>query len=154
MISRENAIKALLSADATLTGILTGGIYTRHELGKQGLKADNSLASSAYALDDGFKVLQPCVVIRLRSDVPDGNRFDAQSQTVSSSGTLELYFYDESAFETIETARDRAYRLLHAKTNTSIGHSLYINGMMFYDEPINDAACLKDDYKLTYRLGG
>lgn len=147
MIARANAVKTLLVADATLSGILNGGIYTRFELGKQGLKNTNS---SAYTLDDGFRVLQPCLIVHIRSDVPDGNRFDAPTQTISASGTLELFFYNESDFTVIEIARDRAYALLHAKTFANIGQCVYINGMAYYDEPLDNAACLKSDYKLTY----
>lgn len=149
-VARENAVQALLAADAALTALLTGGVYARHALGKQGLKDTNPLSASAYALDDGFDVLQPCVVARIRSNVMDGNRFDTKTQVISATGTLELYFYDESGFTTIAQARARAYALLHAKTLANIGVCTLINQMQYYDEALHDAATLKDDYRLTY----
>jgi hypothetical protein len=147
-----DAVKTLLSADATLTGYLTGGIYTRHELGKAGLKEGNP--SAAWAINDGLKELQPCLVVNIRSNTPDGERADVPSQTVSVTSTLELWFYDDDSYSTINQARNRCYALLHWKGHAGIGFTELIYRMTFYDESLNDAATYKDDYKLKYKLIG
>ena len=151
MIDIENALETLLDADATLTALLTGGIYARNTLGKVGLDPNNSVCSGAYALDDGFNALQPCLVIRVRSEVPDGERVDVPSQTASVTTVVEFYLYDETSYTSIGSARNRIYALLQNKTLNGIGVMTLVNRLQYYDESLDDAATLKDDYQIRYR---
>jgi hypothetical protein len=148
----EDAIVALLVADTNMsdTGandILTGGIYAYKRLGKKGLDPSNSYTASAYTLVNGFNILQPCCVVKVRSQVVDGTRYDRATKVSGLRGVLEFWLYDESIYTTIETARNAIYALLQSSTNVNIGLlelANYLDGLR--DESLNDAALLRDDY--------
>lgn len=148
-------LQTTLQADGTLTGLLTGGIYTSTELGKMGLHPDNSVCADAWTLVNDFQTVQPCMVIRQRSAVPTYDRVDNKTQVVSIAPVIEMYFYDENSFTTIEQARDRVYAMLHANGISDVGRFALINRLIdLYDPEVFDAALLRDDYMIQKTIGG
>lgn len=106
-----SSAKALLEADATLLATATGGVWDFDESGRMGIGRTNTPA----AFDQTTEVIKPCVLIKLRSSVPDYILADDSNQYVSLREMLEVWFYQDTTFTAIETMRSRVYVLLHAK---------------------------------------
>lgn len=111
-MSLEEDIRAYLAADAELTDLLPGGIYTWGGLGRAGLTRAN-LAAAFNA--GGY--LRPCAVIRQREERPDGRLADEESGTTSTEQQVEISLYEDITFSALDAAVERVYALLH-------GHSL------------------------------
>jgi hypothetical protein len=156
-MSIESAIVTLLQADTGAGGVatlLTGGIYSKQAIGKMGLDVNNALTPTAYALSNQKYVLQPLLVVRVRSLVPTAQRSDVEEKIVGARGVAEFWFYDENLYTTITSARDRAYAVLQYETKASIGILRLDNRIEgLRAEELNDAALLRDDYSLTRRIG-
>lgn len=103
------AIKTRLEADATLLATATGGIYDLTETGRLGINRTNTPAAF-----DSAGIIKPCVLLRLRSATPDFVLQDDNGQYQSVREAIEVYFYEDSGYTTIETMRSRVYALLHA----------------------------------------
>jgi len=145
-------VKTLLAADATLVALLTGGIFTKREIGDAGVDRNNSVTSSAYVSVGDYPVLQPCLVIVSRGFIPDGNRADAPSKTVSGRQIIELWFYSDQSigFGTIESARDRCYALLQMESISGVGILTLVNNINDkYAPELDNVAMLRADYKST-----
>ena len=110
-MSIQSAAKALLEADATLLAAATGGVYDFDETGRLGLNP--TLIPGAF--DSTTGLIKPCVLLKLRSETPDGILQDDAEQTASISAMLEVWCYQHSGYTTIETLRDRVYVLLQSK---------------------------------------
>lgn len=108
-MSALSSIKARLEADATLLATATGGIYDLTETGRLGVNRTNTPAAF-----DSAGVIKPCLLLRLRSATPDGVLQDDSGQYQSVREAIEVYFYEDSGYTTIETMRSRCYALLHA----------------------------------------
>lgn len=106
-----SAAKALLEADATLLAAATGGIWDFDETGRMGINRTTAPA----AFNQATETINPCVLVKLRSSTPDYILADDSNQTVSLREVLEVWFYQDSGFTTIETMRNRVYALLHAR---------------------------------------
>ena len=112
-MSALSAAKAILEADATLLATATGGIFDYTETGRQGLS--RTITPTAF---DSNGIIKPCVLLKLRDAIPDGQLADDASQYVSVRQILEAWFYADSSFAAIETMRDRVFTLLHGKQLT------------------------------------
>lgn len=157
-MSIESAIATLLLADTNVgdTGAadyLTGGILAKKGIGKMGIDKNNPLTPDAYEIVSGFPVLQPLVVVKLRSLIPVFYA-DVSSQTRGARGTLELWFYDDNHYDTIIQARDRIRVLLDMKTIAGVGVLTLDNRLEdLRAEELNKAALLRDDYTITRKIG-
>ena len=97
----RDALRTTLEADATFTGLLTGGVHDASELGE-----DGSLPTSVF---DSRGRMQPTVIIRWRGASPSTiSKFTEQRYA-------ELWFYGRGAVgaAVIESAKARAKVLLH-----------------------------------------
>lgn len=106
-----SAAKNILEADATLLALATGGIWDFDETGRMGIGRTNTPG----AFDQATEIIKPCLLIKLRSSVPDYILADDSNQYVSLRETLEVWFYADLSFSPIENMRSRVYVLLHAK---------------------------------------
>ncbi len=149
-MSIESRIVTLLQADNGSGGVadvLTGGIYEYRLIGKRGIDPSNTYTANAFTLTSGVEILQPCCVVRVRSQTADGTRYNRATKVTGLRGVVEFWLYDESIYTTIETARDAIYTLLQSTTNANIGILEFINRIDgLRDESLNDAALLRDDY--------
>ena len=107
-MSRETDFETVMEADATLMAILTGGVHTRESLGDEGLARET--VPTAFD-SNGF--LKPCSVVRQRAAVNDGAVDDMQAQEASVQQVVELWFYDDSGFTNIDSAKARSKVLFH-----------------------------------------
>ncbi len=97
----RTAITAVLTADSTLTTLLTGGIYA---VGVNNVR-EISRQSTPDAFDANGELL-PCALVKLETAVPTGPHKRAARQF------LVVYVYQRSGHSVINTALDRIVDLL------------------------------------------
>ena len=107
-MSAIGAIKTVLEADATLLATATGGVWDYDETDRQGLS--RTTAPGAF---DASKNIKPCVLLKLRSSIPDGQLADSAGQVASVRETIEVWLYQDRGYTAIETMGLRIYALLH-----------------------------------------
>lgn len=104
------AIKAILEADATLLALATGGVWDFDETGRMGLSRTATPTAFTSA-----GIIKPCLLLKLRSTLPDGILQDDANQYQSAREIIEAWFYQDSGYATIESMRARVYHDLHAQ---------------------------------------
>ncbi len=97
MASLQDTIRLALEGDATLTAILTGGIFDASELDREGLSLGD--------VQDTNNKVKPCAVLRWRGSNPTGptDRLNAEARF------LEVYLYEDMGTVNIEAARRRGF---------------------------------------------
>jgi hypothetical protein len=96
----------LLKADATLTALVASTyILDDDAVGRDGLKLANIKAANQ-------PIASPAIYLHWSTENPFGGR-----ETVMNAvrGFLEVYFYQDTGYSTIEDARRRVWQLLHQK---------------------------------------
>ena len=96
-------ILAALQGDATLAGILTGGLYDGTEINDISRQA----TPAAY---DQYSELLPCAIVKPETQAPAGPHPDGSRLFVT------VWFYQQSGSAAIDLARIRAYHTLHRTT--------------------------------------
>lgn len=109
-MSAASAIDTVLSADATLTGLLTGGIYKATDLAR--LEINRVDVPGAY---DANGFMRPMALIKARDQVPSLLIPDAGERFMDTRQIVEIWLYNDGAngFTTIDSAANRIYTLLH-----------------------------------------
>jgi hypothetical protein len=99
-VSAYNDVQGVLSGDASLLAILTGGLY-------DGLEVREITRQATPNAFDAFGELLPCAITKPETATPWGPHPD--------SGRLYLlvWFYQQQNHVQIEAARERVYKLLH-----------------------------------------
>jgi len=138
-------IRQTLETDATLTGILTGGIYDASELPQDGLTPN--AAPSAF---DSFGRVLPCAVIRFRDM--------SETEIVGRSRRrfFEIYAYQNIGMDQVDAALARCRALLHPHQQyTTDGGQVYFThwvdsvGDLTADE-LDGAAMGRSRYYINY----
>lgn len=137
-------IRTLLENDTALAALLTGGVFDDSELPRDGGGVD-------YAPRDATGVrITPFAVIAWQQSTPfDSRHVRAERQT------LEVYLYQDSAFDTIESASDRIKSLLHNYETKSDDRALvtvqyaYQSGKQ-YAEELNQSPMIFQRYEVSY----
>jgi hypothetical protein len=109
-MSLEDSIKAVLAADGTFAGLMTGGIYAYEDTGLLGFSRDSIPA----AFDSNGRVKPSCVV-KVRAAIPDSQIRDEDAQLMSYRQVVEIWLYEALGYDTILAATVRAFALLHGK---------------------------------------
>jgi hypothetical protein len=138
------AVKTLLEADATLLATATGGVYDYDETGRDGISRTAAATSAAF---DANGIVKPCVLLKSRSETPDGILADDAERVVSAREMLEAWYYADSGFAAINTMKARVYTLLHA-TQVSGSFIVYWQGDIRFPvrDPDLDANVERSDY--------
>lgn len=131
-------ITTLLLADATLTNILTGGIYAYPETGRKGLT--RLLSSPAFDTTSGL--LKPTALVLELDDEPDGDIVGLSSSTQTP---IVIFIYDagltDDKYINIKAAHDRIRNLLHLSALSNACQILYEGSTKHKREPnLKDAA--------------
>lgn len=108
-MSRESDFAARMRADATLIATLTGGIYTREDIGPDGISRETTPGAF-----DANGYLRPCALVKQRGDLPDGEVVDEGEQTVSARQVVEVWLYQRIAYAAIDAAKARLYTLFQS----------------------------------------
>lgn len=109
-----DTIVAVLQADATLTSLLTGGIYDYKDV----KEISREFTPDAY---DEYLELKPTALVREESTVPGGPLRD------SATIWIAIFFYQRAGYDIIQQARHRTYQLLHRSQPISLdpNHSFF-----------------------------
>lgn len=114
-MSVESTIYGVLSADATLLALATGGVWSFDQTGEKGI--NRTLTPAAFDAND---ILKPCILVSQRNANPEPSIQDDTGQTSAVRHVCELYFFQDSGYSTIETMKARCYTLLHAQRLTGM----------------------------------
>lgn len=144
MTTLRATIRTLLENDTALSSLLTGGIFDDSELPRDGGGVD-------YAPRDvtGVRIL-PFAVLAWQQSTPfDSTHVRAERQT------LEVYLYQDSAYNIIESAADRIKSLLHNYKPVSDDRALVTVQYAYqsgngYAEELNQAPMIFQRYEVSY----
>jgi hypothetical protein len=104
--------KAILEADTgNLVLLATGGIWDWDETGRLGINRSNAATATAFV--NG--IIQPCLMLKLRSSVPYGGIADDSERIVTARDMLEIWALQDSGFATIKSMLGRSYTLLQGE---------------------------------------
>lgn len=106
IMSREEQFQERMIADTDLMLILTGGVYTVGELGRDGISRDT--APDAFG-EDGY--LLPCAIVKQRDMVTDEQVIALTAK--SGQQVVEIYIYEDHAFVNIDAALSRLFVLFN-----------------------------------------
>ena len=109
-MSKEEDVAVLLRADATLTALLTGGIYTEEELGVEGFRRGEDSPCDAAFDDDGL--LKPCALVRETGDTPFGDVRNLADRFTAMSKMVIIFFFQMRGHDVIDLAKVESYRIL------------------------------------------
>lgn len=138
-------IKAVLEADAgNLLLTATGGVWDFDETGRLGLGRTGTPAAF-----DANERIKPCVLVKGRGEQPDGQIADDPAQTLSTRTVVELYFYQDSGYDDIETLRNRCFALLHGQQASGIVKIVWMNHIAQQRDEELDANVERSDYQVT-----
>lgn len=101
-MSREGDFKTRMAGSAPLMAVLTGGVYTREETGREGIVRGQAATDDAFDAVTGF--LKPCALIKQRDLVPDGVLRDEETQIASAVQVIEVYLYQDTGYTSIDAA--------------------------------------------------
>lgn len=146
-MSLESAVKTVLAADATLLAILTGGVHSWVDTGRNGLSPET--VEDAY--DEGF--LLPCAIIRERTTVPWGGGHDVAAQTETMRGMVEVYLYEEGNGDgsALNSAYARIIRLLNQRFVAGAGRLKRTNRLLGLRDPdVSNALMQRADFQVVF----
>lgn len=109
-MTREEQIKDLMLADATLMALLDGGVYTEQEVGVEGIRrGPDSPTADAFNADG---TLRTCALVREGPLAPmAGTRTANGSHALMQ--TIYIYFYEMRGKDEILPAKDRTFQVLN-----------------------------------------
>jgi hypothetical protein len=149
-VSKESEVAARLSGDATLMATLTGGVYVSGTVGIDGITRDATPA----AFSGGY--LLPCALVRQRGNIPDGQVSDETAQIDSAIQIVEVWFYQDSGYTSIDTAMERARVLLrgYSLTNSFPLTLANVIDRQRDDGALHGASLARQDWRVNNILGG
>jgi hypothetical protein len=106
-MSARGEIKTILEADGALLATATGGIWDWDETGRLGISRETT--PDAYT---SAGVIQPCLLVKSRGRLPDGQAHDTSLQTASTREIVEIWFYQDEGYDSIDTMKARVFALL------------------------------------------
>jgi len=102
MATMQATLKAVLTGDATLMALATGGVYDGDSVGRRGLTRETLATAGQVAID-------PAIYINWVTDTPYGVRQEVlQARRVFA----EIYFYQDTGYATVRAMRQRVRELL------------------------------------------
>lgn len=131
-MSLRTTVRDLLANDATIQGLLTGGVHTGiPEITRQ----------DAPAAFDANGELLPCALVKAGTENPFGPHHD------TAESFFTVYYYQRRGYSTIDAARFRGWQLLHRQ---GIGGAIQVFSETFtpgVHDPALDASLHVDRYR-------
>ncbi len=114
----ESDVKDIINADSTLTGLLTGGIYTYDETGRLGISRQTTPSAFSGA------TIKPNLVIWNDGGSASFDIIQEYPFTASTTEIVQLRFRssETNAITTLTSAMNRARQLLHGARLSGGGH--------------------------------
>lgn len=107
--------KALLLADTVpvtgLVAIATGGIWDWDATGRLGINRSNAATTTAYS----GGIIKPCLLLKMRTDLPFGAVADDAEQVTGARAMLEVWAYQDNGYATIKSMLNKVYSLWQGK---------------------------------------
>lgn len=156
-MSKENELRDLMKADATLVSLLPGGIYSDEEIGIEGFHRGESdpldprYSSTALAYDeDGY--LKACALVRQLGEVVVPRTQDLGGGFEALSQTVQVYYYQDRGHDLIDAAKTRGKAVLF---NKRLGKSYPIwcdnESPYLYDAGANsNTTTVRQDWKVVF----
>ena len=148
-MSVESTIYGVLSADATLLALATGGVWNFEQTGTKGI--NRTLTPAAF---DATDILKPCILVSQRNANPDPSIQDDTGQVMAVRHICELYFFQDSGYSTIESMKNRCYALLHAQRLTGMIRTEWAGDMRLGRDLDLNAFVERVDYLNIYIRSG
>lgn len=139
-------IKAVLEADGTLLATATGGIYDFDETERLGI--NRTTLPGAF---DANLIIKPCVLVKLRSEVPDDVLADDPSQYVSLTAIYEFWCYEDNGFTNIDTMLARIYTLMQGVQVSGTFQMHWMGDATPFRDDVLDANLNRSDYMATVK---
>lgn len=142
----EDAIRDYLVTFSSLMTLLTAGIVTFDETGRNGIGR-----TSTPSLFSGVR-LQPCGLVKERTLSVLGQIGDTAANVVSARGFIEIYLYNDgdAGYATIKSAKEILYDALNGRFITGAGFMRWqIDIDDMHDSSLNNAASVRSDYMIT-----
>lgn len=152
-MSYADSITTLLKADATLNGLLPGGIINYPESGRKGLNRLQNIK----AFDAVTGLLKPCAVVLQLSETPTWEAIHMPTGYMSVMTPIMVWVYAQgdydqygnSPYDIIQPACDQIYTLLHGAQIANAFQILYQNMVLDKREPdLKDAAYQRLDFNV------
>lgn len=104
----EDSFATVISNDAAINAILTGGIYKSGTVGKDGITYEST--PSAF---DANGEIKPSALVRQRALVPDLEIEDQIAKQMSAAQVVEIWLYEEDGYVNIDAVLNLLFPLLH-----------------------------------------
>jgi len=140
----SESIRDVLAADATLTALLVGGIYSYAQTRRNGISRVTT--PDAYEAG-GF--LRACAIIKA-SDAKSAASIRDSAAGLRQTVTVYLYDDGDNGYGAILAARDRAVALLDRVWIDGVGYLRRIGGADDERDPkLNNAALARVDFEIV-----
>ena len=147
-MSVVSGIKTLTEADTAIMTILTGGVHTDDETGRNGI--GRSTTPAAY---DANGFLQPCAYVKERAQVGNWGGALGNDGFTGTRQVFEIWLYDDTSPTAIASARDLLIPLLQRVLITGFGRLRYLGFLKDRAPDMNNAPFFRLDFELIGLLG-
>lgn len=138
-----DAVVAMLKANSTLVGLLTGGIYNYPEGGRKGINRTSLPAAYENAIGATQGLLKPLAIVYVGDEVPDNQIVSPNTGVKSVYLPTLVWIYDDGSkgYGVISAAHDIVYTLLADQRIEGGFQALYRNTLPFKREQDMQDAC-------------
>jgi hypothetical protein len=150
-MSREADVAALLTVDVTLMAILTGGIFVYGNVGPEGISRGSESTATAFDAD-GY--LLPCALVKQRGEIPTNDMVDYGEQMSSARQIVEIWYYQDTGYAALDSARARVRALLQGVTLSDSFELKLVNTQDRLRDPgaLAGASMAKQDWQVDFIL--
>lgn len=113
-MTAESEIYDVLTGDATLMALLTGGVYINTTISE--IAINRNTTTSAFQSGD-MSFLKPLLIIKTGVERAWGGLYDINTSYQSTYKLDELWYYDDrgAGYNTLRSASNRVYTLLNGR---------------------------------------
>lgn len=133
----------IVTALASVAATATGGIHTMDSTGRLGIT--RTTVPSAFTSG----IIKPCILVKQRETILLPDLHDTLPPLQSAKTVIELWFYQDSGYATIETMRNAVFPLLHGKQLDGAFQMFWVGDVRNnYRDTAIDASVERSDYEL------
>lgn len=148
-MSVESTLYGVLSADATLLALATGGVWSFDQTGAKGI--NRTLTPAAF---DAYGAIKPCVLVSARAANPGYNVQDDNGQIVDVRQIVETYLFEANGYSVTDSMASRCFALLQAKRFTGIARCEWAGSIRLGRDEDLGANVVRHDWLTIYIQAG